>query len=149
MAPHLQMTFCVSWTMTKFFLLTLLDLSAAFDTLDHSVRFQRLEHLSGFSGTPLNWLWPYLSNKTRMLIISNKFSLPTMLNFGIHKVLSLGLPCSSCTQNLLLHSFDNALTSLLRTTFRYTILADQINLMPQSKACRIASRVCRHIDVSQ
>ena len=37
-------------------LLTILDLSAAFDTTDHNILCQRLEHLNGISGTPFNWV---------------------------------------------------------------------------------------------
>ena len=35
--------------------LTLLDLSAAFDTIGHKVLLARLENLYGISGTALSW----------------------------------------------------------------------------------------------
>ena len=40
----------------------MLYLSAAFDTLYHSVLFHRLEHRFGITGTVLNWFKSYLSN---------------------------------------------------------------------------------------
>ena len=43
----------------------MLDLSAAFDTLDHSVLFHRFEHRFGITGTVLTWLKSYLSNRTQ------------------------------------------------------------------------------------
>ena len=36
-------------------ILVLLDLSAAFDTVDHNVLFSRLKHMFGMSGKVLEW----------------------------------------------------------------------------------------------
>ena len=106
-------------------LLTLLDLSAAFDTIDHNILLQRLEHLYGISGTPLNWFRSYLSNRTQTVIINNKLSQHPCSTLAFHKGLSLDPFCSSYIQNLLLHSFDStpAPTSLFQTTLSCTILA--------------------------
>ena len=69
---------------------TLLDLSAAFDTIDHNILCQRLEHLYGIFGTPLNWFRCYLSNRTQTVTINNKLSQPTLLNFGVPQGSVLG-----------------------------------------------------------
>lgn len=44
--------------------LVLLDLSAAFDTLDHHILIERLRQRVGISGSQLDWLSSYLSNRT-------------------------------------------------------------------------------------
>ena len=44
----------------KFALLSLLDLSAAFDTVDHNILLRRLEMSFGFRGAPLECLRSYL-----------------------------------------------------------------------------------------
>jgi hypothetical protein len=39
----------------------MLDLSAAFDVIDHTILFQRLEYSYGISGPSLAWIRSYLT----------------------------------------------------------------------------------------
>ena len=84
----------------------LLDLSVAFDTIDHNILCQRLEHLYGISGTPLSWFRSYLSNRTQTVTINNKLSQPTLLNFGVSQGSVLG--------PILFTSYTKPLTTLIR-----------------------------------
>ncbi|NAV92043.1 hypothetical protein FGF77_23825, partial [Salmonella sp. gx-f7] len=63
--------------------LVLLDLSAAFDTIDHQILLQRLEHLIGLKGSALSWLKSYLSNRFQFVHVHNESSLRTKVCFGV------------------------------------------------------------------
>ena len=71
-------------------ILVLLDLSAAFDTLDHSVLLHRLEHRFGISGTVLQWLKSYLSHRKQRVSLDSFMSEPSDLLFGVPQGSVLG-----------------------------------------------------------
>ena len=55
-------------------ILTLLDLSAAFDTIDHSILCDRLSSNVGISGNVLSWFRSYLTDRSQSVCINGKSS---------------------------------------------------------------------------
>ena len=55
--------------------LLLLDLSAAFDTVDRSILLSRLRHRFGIDGKALKWLHSYLTNRrSQFVCVGNGYS---------------------------------------------------------------------------
>ena len=70
--------------------LVLLDLSAAFDTIDHRVLLHRLSRDLGVAGTALRWFQSYLEDRTQSVSIQNACSAPRDLCFGVPQGSVLG-----------------------------------------------------------
>ena len=56
--------------------LVLLDLTAAFDTIDHAILLSRLRHRFGVTGAALDWLRSYLANRKQLVRIGSDNSSP-------------------------------------------------------------------------
>ena len=63
--------------------LTLLDISAAFDSIDHLTLLQRLQRHFSISGPALPWYKSYFSDRHQSINISGTLSCPQHLPFGV------------------------------------------------------------------
>ena len=71
-------------------ILVLLDLSAAFDTIDHNKFLHILEHAFGVKGDTLKWFQSYLSDRTQSVVINKESSDAFTLLFGVPQGTVLG-----------------------------------------------------------
>ena len=63
--------------------LIMLDLSAAFDTIDHGILFHQFEHDFGIKGMALQWFKSYMSGRTFRVCISGEMSESVTLDYGV------------------------------------------------------------------
>ena len=71
-------------------MLVLLDLSAAFDTIDHKIMLTRLRERFGVTGTALNWFQTYLSDRRQAIHLNGENSEEAKLIFGVPQGSVLG-----------------------------------------------------------
>jgi len=79
--------------------LILLDLSAAFDTVDHTILLTFLEEHIGLEGPPLNVFKSYLTHRTQCVSIKGVFSELNELMYGVPQGSVLG-PLAFCIYTL-------------------------------------------------
>uniref|UniRef100_A0A8P4KP43 Reverse transcriptase domain-containing protein n=1 Tax=Dicentrarchus labrax TaxID=13489 RepID=A0A8P4KP43_DICLA len=70
--------------------LVLLDLSAAFDTIDHNILLERLEQQIGIKGTALSWFKSYLSDRSQFVHVNDESSINTTVSHGVPQGSVLG-----------------------------------------------------------
>ena len=70
--------------------LILLDLSAAFDTVDHGILLSRLEQEIGICDSALKWFKSYLSGRKQRVVIDGFYSQWNNLNCGVPQGSVLG-----------------------------------------------------------
>ena len=88
----------------KVSILVLLDLSAAFDTIDHDILIHRLEKLVGLSDSVLNWFRTYIKGRKFYVRLGDHVSKKAL---GLHKGAALVHYYSHCTYCHLGTSLEN------------------------------------------
>lgn len=73
-----------------------LDLSAAFDTVNHSILKTVMEHYFGLKDTAVQWLSSYISNRQFSVKIGGSFSHAYTINFSVPQGSILGPVLFSC-----------------------------------------------------
>jgi len=71
-------------------LLGLLDLSAAFDCVDHAILINRLQKVFGINDTALKWITSFLSDRSQQISYSGRLSATVSLLFGVPQGSILG-----------------------------------------------------------
>ena len=70
--------------------LLLLDLSAAFDTIDHDLLLSRLSEWFGIDGVVLQWVRSYLPGRSQLVKVNGVLPTPQLLLCGVPQVSVLG-----------------------------------------------------------
>lgn len=105
----------------KVAILVLLDLTAAFDTIDHIILLQRCSENFGIQGKALDWLKSYITNRKQQVIINGEQSEPRSLHCGV--------PQGSILGPLLFIMYTSQLGAMLRTkNISFHLYADDTQL---------------------
>ena len=67
----------------KISVLVLLDLSTAFDSIDHKILLHRLHNVFGFVDILLSWFQSYLKNRTQAVAVHGKYSNAAPLRYCV------------------------------------------------------------------
>ena len=102
--------------------LTLLDLSAAFDTIDQTILLDRLNVYYGIRELALGWFKSYLSGRTHSFTVGRILSHPAALQYGV--------PQGSVLGPFLFSLYTNPISSIIHSHSRinYHFYADDTQL---------------------
>jgi hypothetical protein len=126
---HLQNEIISSMDNQMVFVLVLLDMSCAFDTVSHPLLIQRLE-VSGVVGSALEWFKRYLDDRTQLVSINHMQSAPLPIPCGVPQGSVLG-------PLLFSHYISGLRTVFLQHNIQYHCYADDIQLFATAKPCEL------------
>ena len=125
-------------------LLALLDLSAAFDTVDHGILLERLSTYSTNSGLTYTGM-SYITGRAQIIHVGNRHSPPSKVLYGV--------PQGSVLGPVLYNLYTSDVAKLVEALgFGVHLYADDTQLYghcPPSNSFELASRVLRAIDSNQ
>ena len=118
----------------------MLDLSAAFGTIDHGILLERLSAWFGIHGSVLSWFSSYLMDRTLSVKVHEHSSSPTNLKYGVPQGSVLGpilfnlytTPLSSLISS---HSLDHELfadDTQMYTCFTLNSYSDAVSCLQQT-----------------
>ena len=102
--------------------LILLDLSTAFDTIDHTILLDRLTVYYGISEQALGWFKSYLLGRTHSVKVGSTLSHPAALQYGVPQCSVLG--------PVLFSLYTNPISSIIQShsSINYHFYADDTQL---------------------
>ena len=71
-------------------MLALLDLSAAFDVVNHDIFLSRMENSQGIHGAVLDWLSSYLEGRTQQVNVNGCVSAVESIDYGFPQGSKMG-----------------------------------------------------------
>ena len=102
-------------------MLVLLDMSAAFDTIDHDILVNRLHSEYGIGGCVLNWFDTYLRDRTSRVCVLGNYSSVHPLKYGVPQGSVAGPPIFTL--------YSKPVTAILRRfNVAYHVYADDTQL---------------------
>ena len=114
-----------------------LDLSKAFDTIDHSILIHKL-HYYGIRGTSLNWFKSYLNNRKQYVQFEQSTSAQAPITTGV--------PQGSILGPLLFIIYMNDIAKVTNK-FHFTLYADDTSLI--EPICTFTSDVNNNVETSE
>ena len=104
-----------------------LDLSAAFDTVDHKILLNVLEHCFKISGKALDWVKSYLTDRKFKVCIDQRYSKDKILNFSVSQ--------GSCNGPVYFNFYSSTITEIIPTNVDISAFADDHEV---HKSCKLS-----------